>query len=178
MTVGSSSAISLSSRSRVLTLIVSVSSTRLARWALSEASRRMASSTRAGTPSISTRFRAAASSSRSIALSGSDRSCRYRLASRTDATIAGSPICTLWCDSYRVATPRRISIAWSAVAGSMERIVNRRRRPGSLSFILRTPSGVVDASRRHSPRASIGLSSSPTLLPALPWPNSESMPLM
>ena len=75
-TEGSSEAISLSIRSRVFTLIVSRSSARDARCALSEARRRIASSTEAGTPSISTRLRAAASSSRSIALSGSARSYR------------------------------------------------------------------------------------------------------
>ena len=69
-------------------------------------------------------------------------------------------------------------MAWSTVGASMVSTLKRRRRPGSRSWILRSASSVVDASSRTSPRASIGLSRSPTPLPAAPWPRSESIPLM
>ena len=57
-------------------------------------------------------------------------------------------------------------------------MVKRRSSAGSRSCILRRPSGVVEASRRTSPRSSSGFKKSATPLPAAPCPMSESMPEM
>ena len=124
--------------------------------------------------SRSIRTREAASSIRSMALSGSRRSDRYRVDRSTAASRASSVMRSRWWASYRSRTPRRMARAVSRSGSFTVTGWKRRSRAASFSIYRRYSSVVVAPTTWSSPRPRAGL----MMLAASMAPSAEPAPTM
>ena len=97
----------------------------------------MTSFTERGVVELRRRTLEPASSMRSMALSGRNRSAMNRAERLAAVEMASSVISTLWCSSYRLLTPWRMSVVSSMVGSATWMGWNRRSRAGSRSTCLR-----------------------------------------
>ena len=108
------------------------------------------------TPMVRSLTAEAASSIRSMALSGRFLSLIYLSESSTAALIASGVTVTLWCSSYLLTIPLRISVASSLVGSSTLTGWKRLSRAASFSTYLRYSLMVVAPIIWISPRARDG----------------------